>query len=103
MAEFVQKHAWKKEHREQADSQTWVARGDEEDGLNFTVQKPLEKNQRRECEEEPEEAGEHGLAISLPPFNYGSRYAASRLLDPPLRAMMLIYSSLCDGEKLIQF
>jgi hypothetical protein len=59
MAEFVQEHAGEKEHRKQANRQTWVAGGDEKDGLNLTVQKPLEKYQRHEGEQEGEEAGEH--------------------------------------------
>ena len=52
MAEFVQKHAGEKEHGEQANRQPGVAGGDEKDSLDFAVQKPLEKYQRREGEEE---------------------------------------------------
>lgn len=47
MTQFVQQHAREEEHREETDRQTWVARDDEEDRLNLTVQKPLEENQRR--------------------------------------------------------
>lgn len=63
MTQFVQQHAREKQHREETDRQTWVARDDEEDRLNLAVQKPLEKNQRQKREEKPGEASEHEWTV----------------------------------------
>ena len=91
MAQLVQGHTGEKKYREQSNGQLNISCEDQQNRLYLTMQKPLEKDQRHEHEEEPEKARER----------HGCRHWIMDGLWSTVHGLQL--GSFCDRRELIHF